>query len=322
MLSRDAAMGEEDGGDRGGGNGGNRGGGNGGDTLRRSRWTVCGGGTRRRLLRRSRWTKNESIVMLEGKRAVEGRLTKGKWDAVSSYCRQKGTDRSPEQCRKRWGKLMAGYNKIRAWETRDAANSGESFWKMTNEQRKKRLLPGVYDDVLYSILEADKEFEVRVGDVGESIEQGEEEDDEVEVAFFAGGQNTTESGSFSDANQANLMKNMPSPISATRIAMRKFEHFQKEFTPPEITIVNDSEDESPPLGRKRWRTSADGVKNNNPSSQPTKVRDRNNSMMAQLEEQNLLDIQLNEVQWREHANKLLSVLDKVTDVLGKLKDKP
>lgn len=94
------------------------------------------------------------------------------------------------------------------------------------------------------------------------------------------------------------------------------------FVFAEITIVNDSEDESPPLGRKRWRTSADEVKNNNPSGQPTKVLDRNNSMMAQLEEQNLLDIQLNEVQWREHANKLLSVLDKVTDVLGKLKDKP
>ncbi|XP_042440240.1 trihelix transcription factor ASR3-like isoform X1 [Zingiber officinale] len=278
MWSPDAAMDDEDGGDSGGGNGGDSGGGDGGDTcfpLRRPWWRIRrggdGGDTVRRL-RRPRWTKNESIMMLEGKRAVEGRgrdpfvtmSTNRKWDAVSSYCRQKGTDRSPEQCRKRWGKLVTGYNKIRAWETRDAEASGESFWKMTNGQRKKQLLPGVYDDVLYRILEADKEFEVRVGEVGESIKKGEEEDDEDEAAFFAGGQNTTESGSFSDVNQANLTKKMPSPVSATLIAKRKFEPFQEEFTRPEIANdklpANDSEDKLPPPGRKHWQTSEDEVK--------------------------------------------------------------
>ncbi|XP_042431819.1 trihelix transcription factor ASR3-like isoform X3 [Zingiber officinale] len=229
--------------------------------LRRPWWRIRrggdGGDTVRRL-RRPRWTKNESIMMLEGKRAVEGRgrdpfvtmSTNRKWDAVSSYCRQKGTDRSPEQCRKRWGKLVTGYNKIRAWETRDAEASGESFWKMTNGQRKKLLLPGVYDDVLYRILEADKEFEVRAGEVGESIKKGEEEDDEDEAAFFAGGQNTTESGSFSDVNQANLTKKMPSPVTATLIAK-----IANDKLP-----ANDSEDKSPPPGREHWQTSEDEVK--------------------------------------------------------------
>ncbi|XP_042439788.1 trihelix transcription factor ASR3-like [Zingiber officinale] len=299
-------MDEEYGGDCGGGNGRNPGGGDGGDTVR--------------CLRRHRWTKNESIVMLEGKRAVEGRgrepfvtmSTKRKWDAVSSYCRQKGTDRSPKQCRKRWGILVTGYNKIRAWETKHAADPSESFWEMTNGQRKRRLLPGVYDDVLYSILEEDKEFEVRVGDFGESIEEGELEVDEDEAAFLAGGQNATESGSFSDVNQANLMKNKPSPITATLIT---------KITNDKLP-ANDSEDKSLPPGRKHWQTSEDEVTNNNPCSQQTEVLGRNNSMTAQLDAQNLLNIQLNGDQWREHANRLLTVLDKVTDVLGKFADKP
>ncbi|XP_042373179.1 trihelix transcription factor ASR3-like isoform X2 [Zingiber officinale] len=220
-MSNDAAWSSRMGGERAGGN---------------------GGAVGHRPPRR-RWWNREILVMLEGKRAVEARdrdpfvavPAETKWEAVSSYCRQKEVYRSSEQCRRRWGTLMNGYRKIRAWETRDGAAAGNSYWTMGSQERKDRRLPGIFEGMLYRILEADVESDGRVGDVGERMQEDEEEDNEDGAeASFSSNQDATESGSFSYADQVNVIKDLPSPIAATPISMRKFEPSQQEFADPAI----------------------------------------------------------------------------------------
>lgn len=59
--------------------------------------------------RHSRWTRQETLVLIQGKKIAEERAHRGrkstsvfgsdkpepKWDSVSSYCRQHGADRGP-----------------------------------------------------------------------------------------------------------------------------------------------------------------------------------------------------------------------------------
>ncbi|CAN6241941.1 unnamed protein product [Urochloa humidicola] len=120
-----------------------------------------------------RWTRQEILVLIEGKRVVErsgrgrgrGRARGGavagdgagaeptKWAAVAEYCRRHGVDRGPVQCRKRWSNLAGDYKKIREWE-RGAAAAGEaSFWAIRNDARRERRLPGFFDREVYEILE-------------------------------------------------------------------------------------------------------------------------------------------------------------------------
>ncbi|KAJ1270749.1 hypothetical protein BS78_06G075300 [Paspalum vaginatum] len=118
-----------------------------------------------------RWTRQEILVLIEGKRVVErsgrgrgrGRARGGgdaagaeptKWAAVAEYCRRHGVDRGPVQCRKRWSNLAGDYKKIREWERGCAARKEEpSFWAMRNDARRERRLPGFFDREVYDILE-------------------------------------------------------------------------------------------------------------------------------------------------------------------------
>lgn len=114
---------------------------------------------------------------------------------------------------------MCGYRKIWAWEMSDGAAPGKSYWTMGSEERKEQRLPRIFEDMLYRILEADEESEGRVGDVGGRMEEDEEEDNEDGAeASFASNQDATEIGSFSYADQANVIKDLPSPIAATPIS--------------------------------------------------------------------------------------------------------
>jgi len=119
-----------------------------------------------------RWTRQEILVLIEGKRVVEksgrgrgrGRAMGGdgagaggaeptKWAAVAEYCRRHGVDRGPVQCRKRWSNLAGDYKKIREWERVFAARKEASFWAMRNDARRERRLPGFFDLEVYDILE-------------------------------------------------------------------------------------------------------------------------------------------------------------------------
>ncbi|CAL5027784.1 unnamed protein product [Urochloa decumbens] len=124
-----------------------------------------------------RWTRQEILVLIEGKRVVErsgrgrgrGRAARAagagaagdggggaeptKWAAVAEYCRRHGVDRGPVQCRKRWSNLAGDYKKIREWERAAAAAGEASFWAMRNDARRERRLPGFFDREVYEILE-------------------------------------------------------------------------------------------------------------------------------------------------------------------------
>lgn len=120
-----------------------------------------------RAARLPRWTRQEILVLIEGKRVVEvrgrgrGRGAGGaaaeptKWAAVAEYCRRHGVERGPVQCRKRWSNLAGDYKKIREWERSlpSAAGKEVSFWAMRNDARRERRLPGFFDREVYDIIE-------------------------------------------------------------------------------------------------------------------------------------------------------------------------
>ncbi|WVZ75238.1 hypothetical protein U9M48_023315 [Paspalum notatum var. saurae] len=132
-----------------------------------------------RAPRLPRWTRQEILVLIEGKRMVEGRGGRGgrgrvaaaaaaaasasgeasasvlepKWAAVAEYCRRHGVERGPVQCRKRWSNLAGDYKKIKEWERSTAASREPSFWAMRNDARRERRLPGFFDREVYDILE-------------------------------------------------------------------------------------------------------------------------------------------------------------------------
>ncbi|KAL6843459.1 hypothetical protein ACP4OV_026781 [Aristida adscensionis] len=144
-----------------------------------------GGGRTGRAPRLPRWTRQEILVLIEGKRVVErsgrgrgrGRGRGGggggdgeaaaaaeptKWAAVAEYCRRHGVDRGPVQCRKRWSNLAGDYKKVREWERACSApapaaavgkEAPPSFWAMRNDARRERRLPGFFDREVYDILE-------------------------------------------------------------------------------------------------------------------------------------------------------------------------
>lgn len=120
---------------------------------------------RNKTPRHPRWTRQETLVLIEGKKVVEERGRTGrrstvfgsdqlepKWDAVSSYCRRSGVSRGPVQCRKRWSNLVSDFKKIKAWESQ-VGREGESFWMVRSDLRRERRLPGFFDREVYDVLD-------------------------------------------------------------------------------------------------------------------------------------------------------------------------
>ncbi|KAL2323793.1 hypothetical protein Fmac_022851 [Flemingia macrophylla] len=114
-----------------------------------------------------RWTRQEILVLIQGKRDAENKFRRGrtaglafgsgqvepKWASVSSYCRKHGVNRGPVQCRKRWSNLAGDYKKIKEWESQIREDT-ESFWVMRNDLRRERKLPGFFDKEVYDILDS------------------------------------------------------------------------------------------------------------------------------------------------------------------------
>uniref|UniRef100_A0A0E0IIF1 Myb-like domain-containing protein n=1 Tax=Oryza nivara TaxID=4536 RepID=A0A0E0IIF1_ORYNI len=118
-----------------------------------------------------RWTRQEILVLIEGKHAVEGRgsgmgraaaasygeaaaALETKWAAVAEFCRRHGVERGTAQCRKRWSNLARDYNKIERWERGAAGGWEPSFWDMHNDARREMRLPGFFDREVYDILDS------------------------------------------------------------------------------------------------------------------------------------------------------------------------
>lgn len=186
-----------------------------------------------------RWTRQEILVLIQGKRVAETRVRRGrvagmglgagqvepKWASVSSYCKQHGVNRGPVQCRKRWSNLAGDYKKIKEWEKTQVKDEADSFWVMRNDLRRERKLPGFFDREVYDILDggptaaaaAAAEGGFPVGlllglgvsaaeEEGEEAagEEVEEEGGEVrgEAVFDSGRSAAAEDGLFSDFEQS------------------------------------------------------------------------------------------------------------------------
>lgn len=113
-----------------------------------------------------RWTRQEILVLIQGKKVAENRVRRGrtaglafgsaqvepKWASVSSYCKRHGVNRGPVQCRKRWSNLAGDFKKIKEWESQIREET-DSFWVMRNDLRRERKLPGFFDREVYDILD-------------------------------------------------------------------------------------------------------------------------------------------------------------------------
>ncbi|MQM11104.1 hypothetical protein Taro_044012 [Colocasia esculenta] len=198
-----------------------------------------GGGGGGRPPRLPRWTRQEILVLIQGKKVAESRGRGGragsrahhmgaaagglvgvgspvepKWATVSSYCRRHGVNRGPVQCRKRWSNLASDYKKIKEWERRKGGE--ESFWVMRNDLRRERRLPGFFDREVYDILDGTTEPEPEEEDdeswrKGGTVEPprasgataataGDEEEEDA-AAVFDSGRTAAEDGLFSDSEQ-------------------------------------------------------------------------------------------------------------------------
>ncbi|XP_073143584.1 trihelix transcription factor ASR3-like [Henckelia pumila] len=112
--------------------------------------------------RHPRWTRQETMVLAQGKKIAEERGRKGrrfgleqaepKWDFVSSYCIQHEVKRGAVQCRKRWSNLASDFKKIKTWEAR-VQNVGKSYWTMPSDLRREGKLPGFFDQEVYDVLD-------------------------------------------------------------------------------------------------------------------------------------------------------------------------
>lgn len=124
-----------------------------------------GGDDGRPAARLPRWTRQEILVLIQGKSDAENRFRPGrgsgsafglsepKWALVSAYCKKHGVNREPVQCRKRWSNLAGDYKKIKEWELQ-VRDETDSFWLMRNDLRRERKLPGYFDREVYNILDS------------------------------------------------------------------------------------------------------------------------------------------------------------------------
>ncbi|XP_074565179.1 trihelix transcription factor ASR3-like isoform X2 [Curcuma longa] len=256
----------------------------------------AGGG---RLPRLPRWTRQEILVLIQGKRVVESRgrvrgrggagVGRGgeegavaaavvaagpvepKWVSVSSYCGRRGVNRGPVQCRKRWSNLAGDFKKIKEWE----AKGKESFWTMRNDVRRERRLPGFFDREVYDILDgaALPEPETEAAEEDEGKKKGgcrtSSEVDE-EEAVFDSRRTAAADGLFSDLEEDKEAEEEeeeepappPQPVAAVPISATAKDNQEDDDD------VDDEEDDDIPekgspsqshQGQKRRRTSPEAA---------------------------------------------------------------
>ncbi|XVF44392.1 hypothetical protein PTKIN_Ptkin02bG0116100 [Pterospermum kingtungense] len=201
--------------------------------------SVDGGDDVGKAPRLPRWTRQEILVLIQGKRVAESRVRRGraaglafgsgqvepKWASVSSYCKRHGVNRGPVQCRKRWSNLAGDFKKIKEWEN-NIREETESFWVMRNDIRRERKLPGFFDKEVYDILEGGSTAipssatapGLALGLAPTPAAQDVAED--AEAVFDSGRSATAEDGLFSDFEQddaAGSPEKVEPPVAAAAV---------------------------------------------------------------------------------------------------------
>ncbi|XP_073153920.1 trihelix transcription factor ASR3 isoform X2 [Henckelia pumila] len=299
-----------------------------------------------KIPRLPRWTRQEILVLIQGKRVAENRVKRGrvsgfglgsggqaepKWASVASYCKRHGVNRGSVQCRKRWSNLAGDFKKIKDWESK-ARDGAESFWLMRNDLRRERKLPGFFDKEVYDILDGsggDDEEEVP-GELSLALAPATaaEGADEAEALFDSGRSAVADGRLFSDFEQSAREEEPPgNPDQSKEETVA-----EKQSLPPEspargITSekqpASDAEVRSSQEGRrKRKRIASDGDgEATSVELQLIEALEKNGKLLGlQLETHNS-HLQLEREQRKEHMNGLITVLNKLADALGRIADK-
>lgn len=301
-----------------------------------------------------RWTRQEILVLIQGKRVAENRVRRGrvaglgfgsvqvepKWASVSSYCKRHGVNRGPVQCRKRWSNLAGDFKKIKEWEN-NIREESESFWVMRNDLRRERKLPGFFDKEVYDILDGGGGTGVSMSSAVPGLTLAltpTPTTEETEAVFDSGKSASADDGLFSDFEQDEgdgspekvempppaKRNTIPSPIPISEKQYQpSFGVGQNQGIPKEKNpAVNPELGSTSQDGRKRKRFPTDvDEETNNMQCQLIDVLERNGKMLAaQLEAQNN-NFQLDRDQRKGQGDSLVAVLNKLADALGRIADK-
>ncbi|MCO5556353.1 hypothetical protein L7F22_009901 [Adiantum nelumboides] len=94
-----------------------------------------------------RWQADETKILIAAKNQYDRakleiietagihRNIKNSWKEIESLCKQRGLQRSAEQCKTRWSRLMLTYVQIKLWE-RNKEPGLLSYWSMKMDERK------------------------------------------------------------------------------------------------------------------------------------------------------------------------------------------
>ncbi|CAN4106966.1 unnamed protein product [Withania somnifera] len=300
--------------------------------------SVNGADNGNKVARLPRWTRQEILVLIQGKKVAENRIRRGrtgvlelggvepKWASVSSYCKRHGVNRGPVQCRKRWSNLAGDFKKIKEWECQIKEET-ESFWVMRNDLRREKKLPGFFDREVYDILDRGSGNEIADDEQGLVLALGSSQ-----VLFDSGKSAAAgDDGLFSafeplhDEPGAIPHKDLPH-TAPTPISEQQHQPLSQEF-PTQGTSHQKQPTREPDIGssqegRKRKRNDSDTDEEaSNLQHHLVRALDRNGKMVSsQLEAQNM-HFQRDREQRKDHVDNLVAVLSKLADALGRIADK-
>ncbi|KAF5932828.1 hypothetical protein HYC85_028999 [Camellia sinensis] len=303
-----------------------------------------------------RWTRQETLILIEGKQVAENQGQKGhrsisvfgldqlesKWDTVSSFCRGHGVNRGPVKCRKRWSNLVGDFRKIKTWDSQ-VKEEAKSFWMLGNDSRREKKLPGFFDREVYDALDGKASTATaypptlvtitadakRENGVEPAVAEGEDEEEEEEAAeaedglfsdfqqlVHEGNGRSKENVGAADSPTKTVPAPMPMPISEKQYQPFSQAYYDQGVTKQKQQGLNFWRGSLSQEGWKRRRLALDGCE-----ERFIKVLEKNSNMLnAQLEAQNI-NYQLDREQRKEQNDSLVGALSKITDALGMIANK-
>ncbi|CAN6452856.1 unnamed protein product [Victoria cruziana] len=269
-----------------------------------------------------RWTRQEIIVLIEGKRLEESKGRKyrvidgestanveSKWSSISSYCKKHGVYREAVQCRKRWSTLSRDYKRIKEWE---ATNGNASFWVLRTDLRRENKLPGFFDPELYEVLE--RAFGGKRSE--RAFVVGEPE------AVLDGSRAKPDEGLFSDAEHSVHEDAVP---ESSEKQIVESPSVTPGIQPDKAATPCSTAERGSPSHVERKKRRLESPEENGCRSttqqQILSVLERNGmALSAHLAAHNL-NCELDRKQRTEQAKNLIGVLAKLADTLGRIADK-
>ncbi|CAL0300408.1 unnamed protein product [Lupinus luteus] len=306
--------------------------------------TTNGGDDGGKAPRLPRWTRQEIVVLIQGKRDAENKFRRGrtaglsfgsgqvepKWGLVSSYCAKHGVNRGPVQCRKRWSNLAGDYKKIKEWESQ-IKDETESYWVMRNDLRRERKLPGFFDKEVFDILDSGSPVTALSPALVLALSSPEGYSEPPQTHVYDS--NRSVGGLFSDfehdevgGSPSSEKKDVP---VATPIPEKQYQPIfhgsHGEGNAQGVTNgkqpASNPEAGSTSQGERKRKHSASDAEEETLQYQLIDVLERNGKMLnTQLEAQNI-NFQLDCQQRKDHSNNLIAVLDKLANALGRIADK-